>query len=60
MVDQMISGEIPVSTLSIGTGLASVLTAQEAANLLLKHKPTTFAPDFIHIDLLERTLSTGQ
>jgi molybdopterin/thiamine biosynthesis adenylyltransferase len=59
MVDQMIAGEIPVSTLSIGVGLASVVTALEAANLLLKHEPITFAPDYLHIDLREKIIHTG-
>jgi molybdopterin/thiamine biosynthesis adenylyltransferase len=51
---KMIRGEIPVSTNSIGVGLSSIASANEVVNLLLKRKPAITAPDYIHIDLLER------
>ena len=51
----MIDGKAPISTNSVGVGLTSIVTANEAVNVLLKKKPIITAPDYIHIDLLDRT-----
>jgi len=54
---QMMEGKEPISTNSIGVGLTSILTANETVNVLLQKKPIITAPNYIHIDLLDRVYS---
>jgi molybdopterin/thiamine biosynthesis adenylyltransferase len=55
----IISGKKPAPTNSIGAGIASVLTANEAINIILKKKPVTVAPKYIYLDLLDQKFIIG-
>lgn len=59
MLQEIIAGQRPVPTCSVGVGLASVLAASNAINLLLKRKEIVKAPQYIYIDLLDQVFLTG-
>jgi len=59
MLQEIIVGQRPVPTCSVGVGLASVLAASNAINILLKRKEIVKAPKYIYIDLLDQKLLTG-
>jgi len=48
-----------VPTSSVGVGLTSILTANEAINILLKKKEITVAPRYLYIDLMEQRFVVG-
>jgi len=55
----MIAGEIPGPTTSIGAGLASILAANEAINIILNRRDVAKAPEYTYIDLLDRQFIVG-
>jgi tRNA threonylcarbamoyladenosine dehydratase len=58
MLNEIIAGKRPVPTNSIGAGLAAILAASEAINVILgKNVPK--APNYTYLDLLDRRLITG-
>lgn len=59
MLQQIIAGQIPVPTCSIGVGLASILAASEAINIILRRKEIVKAPQYIYIDLLDQRSIIG-
>ncbi|NMC26897.1 MAG: hypothetical protein GYA42_01995 [Syntrophomonadaceae bacterium] len=59
MIQEIISGRRPVPTCSIGTGLASILAASNAVNILLKKTEIIKAPRYIYVDLLDYKFMTG-
>jgi molybdopterin/thiamine biosynthesis adenylyltransferase len=54
MLQEIIAGQIPVPTCSIGVGLASILSASEAINIILRRKEIVKAPQYIYVDLLDQ------
>ncbi len=60
MIREIISGQRPVPTCSIGVGLASILAAQEVVNTILKRRPLVTAPEYIYVDLLDKRFETGK
>ena len=56
---KIIAGEIPAPTTSIGVGLASILAANEAINIILKKRDVATAPQYTYIDLLDRRFIVG-
>lgn len=59
MVQEIIAGKRPVPTCNVGVGLASVLAATNAVNILLKRKEVVKAPRYIYIDLLDQKFING-
>jgi molybdopterin/thiamine biosynthesis adenylyltransferase len=59
MLQEIIAGQRPVPTCSVGVGLASVLAASNAINILLKRKEVVKAPQYMYIDLLDQIFLTG-
>jgi len=53
IADQMICGERPVSTNSIGVGAASLLAASEVLNILLGRRAIRCAPQYTYVDLMD-------
>jgi tRNA threonylcarbamoyladenosine dehydratase len=60
MMQDILGGKRPVPTCSIGVGLASILAAAEAANIILRRKEIVAAPRFTYIDLLDGKFVTGK
>jgi len=58
-IQQMITGEIPGPTISIGAGIASILAANEVCNIILKRRDVATAPQYTYIDLLDRKFIIG-
>ncbi len=58
-LQKIIAGEIPVPTTSIGVGLASILAANEAINVILKKRDIAKAPQYTYIDLFDRQFIVG-
>jgi hypothetical protein len=58
MVKESIAGERPIPTSSIGAGLAAILAASEAVNVILK-KDVLKAPNYTYLDLVDRRLVAG-
>jgi hypothetical protein len=56
---KVMSGERPSPTLSIGAGLASIMVASEAVNIILKRRDIVTAPRYVHVDLLDRQSTIG-
>lgn len=56
LVDQMIERTIPVSSNSVGVGLASIITANEVVNIILKKNKIITAPKSIYIDLMDKKI----
>lgn len=59
MMKEILSGERPVPTCSIGVGLASLLAGNEAVNTLLRRKEIITAPNYLYVDLMDRKFITG-
>jgi len=59
MMREIIAGKRPVPTCSIGAGLASILAANEAANIILGRKEIVKAPEYIYVDLLDQKFIIG-
>jgi molybdopterin/thiamine biosynthesis adenylyltransferase len=53
------SGKRAVPTISIGVGLASVLAANEAINIILRKREIVTAPRFVYVDLMDRKFIIG-
>jgi molybdopterin/thiamine biosynthesis adenylyltransferase len=51
---EVLAGDRPAPTNSIGVGLASILAATEAINILLKKRDIVVAPQYTCIDLVDR------
>jgi molybdopterin/thiamine biosynthesis adenylyltransferase len=60
MMQDILGRKRPVPTCSIGVGLASILAAEEAMNIILRRKEIVVAPRFTHIDFLDRKFVTGE
>lgn len=56
---EIISGQRPAPVTSIGAGLASILAANEAMNIILKKRDIVKAPQYTYIDLLDRQFTVG-
>lgn len=56
ILQEIIAGRAPIPTCSIGVGLASILAANEAVNILLNRKKIVSAPQYIYIDLMDKIL----
>jgi len=50
----------PGPTVSIGVGLAAILAASEAINIILKRRESANAPQYTYIDLLDRRFIVGR
>ncbi|MEQ8201181.1 MAG: ThiF family adenylyltransferase [Syntrophomonadaceae bacterium] len=59
MMGEILAGLRPIPTCSIGVGLASILAANAAVNILLKRKDVIKAPRYIYLDLLDQQFTTG-
>lgn len=59
IIEEIISGERPGPTTSIGTGLASVLTANETIKVILKRQDIVKIPQYIYVDLMDRRFIVG-
>jgi molybdopterin/thiamine biosynthesis adenylyltransferase len=59
MIQEITEGKRPVPTCSIGVGLASMLAAAEAMNIILRRREIICAPGYIYVDLLDRRFVTG-
>jgi len=59
MLHEIIAGQRPVPTCSVGVGLASILAASEAINIILRRKEIVKAPQYIYIDLLDQKFIIG-
>jgi hypothetical protein len=59
IIQEIITGEKHAPTNSIGVGLASVLTANEIINIILKKRDIAEAPEYTYIDLLDRKFLVG-
>jgi molybdopterin/thiamine biosynthesis adenylyltransferase len=59
LADEIILGVRGLPTTSIGVGMASLLAAAEAANILLRRREVTCAPSYTCIDLLDRRFVVG-
>jgi len=58
-IQKVIRGEIPAPTISIGAGLASIVAANEAINIILKRRSIAKAPEYTYIDLLDQRFIVG-
>lgn len=59
MIQEIISGQRPVPTCSIGAGLAAILAASNAVNIILNKTEIIKAPRYIYLDLLDYKFITG-
>jgi len=59
ILKKICAGERPGPTTSIGVGLASILAANEAINIILKKREIVQAPQYTYIDLLDRRFIVG-
>ena len=57
---EMSSGKFALPTTSIGAGIAAVLAANEAINILLKKREIVTAPKYTYIDLIDRKFFIGE
>jgi len=58
-VEKIVAGEKPGPTTSIGAGLASILAANEAINVILNKRDIAKAPEYTYIDLFDRQFIVG-
>jgi molybdopterin/thiamine biosynthesis adenylyltransferase len=58
-IQKMITGEMPGPATSIGAGIASILAANEALNLILQRSEVAKAPQYTYIDLVDRKFIIG-
>jgi molybdopterin/thiamine biosynthesis adenylyltransferase len=56
---EVLAGDRPAPTNSIGVGLASILAAIEAINILLRKRDIQSAPQYTYIDLIARQFLVG-
>jgi molybdopterin/thiamine biosynthesis adenylyltransferase len=56
---EIIAGERPAPTNSIGVGLASILAANETVNIILRKREIASAPQYTYIDLVDRQFLVG-
>ena len=54
------TGNRSLPSLSIGVGLASILAANEAVNIILRRREIAVAPNYTYIDLLDRQFVVGK
>jgi tRNA threonylcarbamoyladenosine dehydratase len=54
------TGDRAVPTVSIGVGLASILAANEAVNIILRKREIVVAPLYIYIDLFDQQFIVGK
>jgi len=59
MMQEIIAGRRPIPTCSVGVGLASILAASEAVNILLRRKEIVRAPQYLYVDLLDHKFLVG-
>ncbi len=59
VMQEIVSGKRPGPVISIGVGLASILAANEAVNIILRRRDIVTAPKYTYIDLLDRTFIVG-
>lgn len=59
MLKKVYDGEILGPVMSIGVGLAAILAANEAINIILKKREIAAAPKYTYIDLLDLRLIVG-
>ena len=59
MLKKVYDGEILGPVMSIGVGLASILAANEAINIVLKKREIAVAPKYTYIDLLDIKFIVG-
>jgi hypothetical protein len=57
--ETIISGQGTLPVTSIGAGLASILTANEIMNIVLRRKEIVTAPRYTYMDLLDRQFVIG-
>jgi molybdopterin/thiamine biosynthesis adenylyltransferase len=58
-IQKIMAGERPGPTTSIGAGLAAILAANEAINVILGKRDIAKAPEYTYVDLLDRRLIVG-
>jgi molybdopterin/thiamine biosynthesis adenylyltransferase len=58
-IQEIMAGRKPGPTTSIGAGLASIMVANEAINIILNKREIVKAPKYTYIDLLDRQLIVG-
>ena len=56
---EVLAGDRPAPTNSIGVGLASIMAAIEAINILLRKRDIPSAPQYTYVDLLDRKFLVG-
>jgi len=54
IIHKILDGQMPAPTTSIGAGLASILAANEAINIILKKRDVASAPKYTYVDLLDQ------
>ena len=59
IMQETIVGERPGSTNSIGVGLAAILAANEATNILLNKRTVVSAPQYTYVDLVDQRFVIG-
>lgn len=59
IMSEVLAGDRPAPTNSIGVGLASILAAIEATNILLRKRDIPSAPQYTYVDLLDRKFLVG-
>jgi len=59
IIQKIIAEETAAPTTSIGVGLASILAANEAMNVILRKRDIAKAPQYTYIDLLDRQFIVG-
>jgi molybdopterin/thiamine biosynthesis adenylyltransferase len=59
ILQEIYEGKRPIPTVSTGVGLASILAASEAMNIILKRRNIVCAPQYTYIDLLDRQFVVG-
>ena len=57
MLKEMTEGKRPLSAICIGAGLSSIMLANEVISIILGRKPTIFAPHYLHIDLVDKSVT---
>ena len=58
-IERYIAGEAPGPATSIGAGIASLLAATEAMNIVLNKRPVATAPSYTYVDFLDQQLRIG-
>jgi molybdopterin/thiamine biosynthesis adenylyltransferase len=58
-IQEILMGEKPAPTVSLGVGLASILVGNEAIRIILNKGDIVKAPQFIYVDLFDRVFKVG-